>query len=259
MYSGQLPSAKEQNLADGDICHICNGSTFIPFIDEYGVTRAKECECRKKIIMKNRLRFANIPVSYSGMQLKTFSTSVYKKSESKETISIACESVKFYLENFDKMNDKGMGLYFYSSTKGSGKTRMMASIANELMNNNVQVKFAVSTNILQEIKNTWEKDSEYTESRLLDYLATAEVLMIDDFGTEKYSEWVNNKFYQIINERYVNSKVTILTSNSSLKNIAYDDRITNRLMERTYEIQFPEESIREYIAEKNNAELLESF
>ena len=86
-----------------------------------------------------------------------------------------------------------------------------------------------------------------------------EILIIDDFGTEQVASWINDRFYQIINDRYVNKKVTIFTSNIELEKLQYDDRITNRIKETTYQIHFPEESIRGYIAEKNNRDMIEKL
>lgn len=206
------------------------------------------------------MRFADIPDAFSGMGLKTFRADVYRKTESKPIIITACKTVKEYISNFAEYQERGIGLYIYSSTKGSGKTRMAASIANELMQTlEKQVKFAVSTTILNEIKRSWDKNSEYTENRLLDHLTTTEILVIDDFGTEKVTDWVGDKFYHIVNERYINKKVTIFTSNENLKSLKYDDRIVNRIKEMTYQIQFPEESVRDYIAESHNQEMLKKI
>ena len=73
------------------------------------------------------------------------------------------------------------------------------------------------------------------------------------------ASWINDRFYQIINDRYVNKKVTIFTSNIELEKLQYDDRITNRIKETTYQIHFPEESIRGYIAEKNDRDMIEKL
>ena len=153
-----------------------------------------------------------------------------------------------------------MGLYIVSRTKGSGKTRMAASIANELVKKHKkQVKFAVSTRILDEIRNTWKKDSEYAESRLIDQLCLADVLIIDDFGVERISPWVQEKFYNIINERYIHKKVTIYTSNVPIEELNYEDRITSRIKEVSYLMEFPEESVRDLIAKQHNKEMLEKL
>ena len=90
---------------------------------------------------------------------------------------------------------------------------------------------------------------------MLDDLIKAEILIIDDFGTEKAKDWISEAFYSIINGRYSDMKITIFTSNMSIGNLDYDKRITNRIMERNYIIPFPEESVRELIAQGNNEEL----
>lgn len=141
----------------------------------------------------------------------------------------------------------------WSDTKGSGKTMVAAALANELINEHHRyVKFATSLDILDEIRNTYNKSSEETESKLLKDLVTSEFLIIDDFGTERATDWAGEKFYQIVNKRYVNKKVTIYTSNYDLRTLKYDDRITNRIKERSYIAHFPEESVREVIAREQN-------
>lgn len=203
--------------------------------------------------MRRRLAFAEIPEHFRGLTLKQFKASVYRRPESREAVLAASRMVKVYLDHFGEMQGRGMGLYLYSETKGSGKTMMIAGIANELLRGH-SVKFSTSLRILNEIKAAWD-GGVGTESRLLDAMATCEILVVDDFGTERPSGWVNEKFYHIINERYVARRVTLFTSNSSLDSLDYDDRVTSRIRECTYQIAFPEESVRDYIAEGNDKEL----
>lgn len=240
---------------DSDVCPICEGREWILKIKD-GVEIAVPCKCREKAVMSRRLRFADIPEAFRGMDLRSFRMDVYRKQESKKMVSDACKIIKTYLDDFESQKERGMGLYIWSRTKGSGKTRIAAGIANELMKS-YAVKFAVSLNILQEIKNTWRRDVAGSESQLLDALSTTDILIIDDFGVEAPAAWINDKMYQIINERYINQKVTIFTSNDPLDKISYDDRITNRIKERTYQIAFPEESVRDHIAERMQEEIIE--
>lgn len=239
---------------DSDICPYCQGTTWILDAKTNYVT---PCRCREKTIMDRRLRFAALPEALKDIDLKSFRASAYQKPESQEVCRAACRIIKIYLDAFEDMHEAGMGLYLWSRTKGSGKTRMAASIANELMRSkNKQVKFATSLSIIQEIKNTWGDKEKRNESRLLDALATTDILIIDDFGTEQPALWINDKFYQIVNERYIQRRVTILTSNYALDSLSYDDRITNRLKERTYQIAFPEESIRDRLSQDNNRSMI---
>lgn len=245
----------QETSRDSDVCPICEGREWILKIKD-GVEIAVPCKCREKAVMSRRLRFADIPEAFRGMDLRSFRMDVYRKQESKKMVSDACKIIKTYLDDFESQKERGMGLYIWSRTKGSGKTRIAAGIANELMKN-YAVKFAVSLTILQEIKNTWCRDAAGSESQLLDALSTTDILIIDDFGVEAPAAWINDKMYQIINERYINQKVTIFTSNDPLDKLSYDDRITNRIKERTYQIAFPEESVRDHIAERMQEEIIE--
>lgn len=227
-------------------CPLCNGTYWI--ITESGA--AKRCNCFESEKQKRRLRFANIPETYKDVTLGNFDATVYKLAESQNAIQTAIRLVNVYLEDFEEYHEGGKGLYLWSNEKGSGKTRMAASVANELLKNH-QVKFATSMAILNEIRASWNKSKEYSESQLLDDLVNADILVIDDFGTEQVKDWINEKFYHIINERYINRKVTIYTSNSEVEKLQYDRRIIDRVREKVYQVHFPEESVRERIAKVN--------
>lgn len=229
------------------ICSICHGTYWI--INENGI--AARCECWKEELNKRKLRFATIPEAYKNETLDNVKLSMYKQAESKQLIDKALKGIKLYLSELKESNVSNMGLFLYSETKGSGKTKTMAAIANNLIKDH-QVKFATSLAILNEIKSTWNKGNDYTESKLVDDLVNTEILIIDDFGTEESKEWSNERFYHIINERYINKKITMYTSNYDVRKLRYDNRIVNRVIETTYQFHFPEESVREYIAMIND-------
>lgn len=216
----------------------------------------KECDCglRQKQIQEGKLKFAAIPETYKDITLKDLVPKHYTKPESKASFKAIAQNVKQYLDELYKNIEDGKGIYFWSSTKGSGKTMLAAALANELIREHHRyVKFATSLDILDEIRATYSKrDSEDSESKLLKDLVTSEFLVIDDFGTERATDWAGEKFYQIVNKRYINKKVTFYTSNYDLRTLKYDDRITNRIRERSYIAHFPEESVREVIARREN-------
>lgn len=81
------------------------------------------------------------------------------------------------------------------------------------------------------------------------------MLVIDDLGVERYVDWIAERMYHIINERYVNKLATIYTSNVPYNELIYDDRIQNRILERSIMVKFPEESIRRKIADDRRREL----
>jgi DNA replication protein DnaC len=248
----------ELDSQDSDVCPVCRGTGWKRWRDADGIEWGARCDCGlvERQILERKLEFANLPAAFQCLELKTFSLDAYRSTQGRKTAAQACAAIKYYLDNLDGMKVQGMGLYLYSATKGSGKTRMAASIANELIRNRrMQVRFAGSTRIVQEIKATW-KNENYSESDLLNALISAQVLVIDDFGTEMPKDWIGEKFYSIINGRYQDKLVTIFTSNMSLNDLKYDDRITSRIKERTFQIPFPEESVRDAIAEENRQKML---
>lgn len=253
-----IDTSKKSQTQKMNVCGKCNGTGWFSYIGEDGLFYAKECDCGMLETERenNKLKFANIPEMYKNVSFKDVSSRYFKNPDDKNSIKAASDGVKFWINNMDAMVEQGRGLYFWSQTKGSGKTMMMSALANELMNEHgKKVKFATSSDILDEIRSSYNKDSDTHESKLLSDLVTVEFLAIDDMGCEKVTDWVSEKFYQIVNKRYLNKKVTFFTSNYEIKNLPYDDRIGNRIRERCFSIHFPETSVREFIAWEHEKEL----
>lgn len=255
----------QKNSSSEDICPICQNTGWKISFDGENQPYAEECECgmRKREIHRSRLKFAEIPETFKDVRLDNFKKSVYQKQDSRDMIIDVAKAVRYWLQNLDAMKMRGIGLYIYSGTRGSGKTRLVASIANELVEKyDTQVKFCTSIQILQEIKETWGKKRDYeheTEKKLIDTLADTDILIIDDFGAEQEKGWIDERFYSIINGRYVNKKITLFTSNLSLGDLKYDERIKSRIKERVLQIPFPEESVRDCISESLKQEMIQSL
>ena len=214
---------------------------------EDGQEFASECSCkyRQKSRRDSMRFFASIPDAYRDSRLYDFDLDVYQSERSRETVKNAFDLVKCWYSDFAEMRKKGMGLYICSRAKGSGKTRLAVSIANEfLKDSSVSVKFAATLQIFEEFKKSWGKDAEVRESDLSLELMNVDVLILDDFGTEvSGNAWMKERLYSIINARYVENKIMIFTSNhylSELQELGFDERILDRIREKTYRIVFPE-------------------
>lgn len=86
--------------------------------------------------------------------------------------------------------------------------------------------------LLFDFKRSYDRDVDETEGDLLDRLASLHLLVLDDFGVEKISDWAYQLLYLIVNRRYSHNKTTIFTSNFSLEQISAqlgDDRLTSRI------------------------------
>jgi DNA replication protein DnaC len=93
-------------------------------------------------------------------------------------------------------------------------------------------KFLPSTEFFLEIKETYDKKNQ-TESEVISNYSFYDILVIDDLGAEKISEWSRQLFYILLDRRYRDMKQTIITSNLSLKEVSerLDDRIASRIAE----------------------------
>ena len=230
-------------------CPLCHGAGGFWIFNKHSQDTWKPCKCYYDRMKERKLAFANIPVKYKDDTFDTYRTDIYKAHAAMEKLKELCRA---YVDGFDGI-DKG--LYIYGETKGSGKTKMVCTIGNELMKRNHDVKFATMGTILSKIKDTYNKESEYTEDRLKDQLKTVEVLIIDDLGMESQTKWVNDTVYDIINYRYNDKKKTIYTSNVSLKDMDYDDRIVSRIAGDTMQIAWANESIRDVESIENGMQL----
>lgn len=90
---------------------------------------------------------------------------------------------------------------------------MACSIANELIKMQKSVIFGSTIKLFGIIKKSYNNEIEENESKIISEFINCDVLIIDDLGKEKPSEWVLEKLYYIINERYEHSKPIIITTN----------------------------------------------
>lgn len=211
-------------------------------------------------VLENKLQFASIPKEFKGYTVESFDLSLYQSAEAREKAEMAKVLCTNYVNDFLNIRESGKGLYMYSHVKGSGKTRMAASIANDIvMQYRISAKFATTIQILDEIKRTWsdtgdEKSQEQklTEQRFLQEIIEVPVLVLDDIGVEKMSPWVNEKFYNILNGRMIQKQITIFTSNCVIEQLMFDERIINRILKMALPVPFPDESVRASLAKAEN-------
>lgn len=96
---------------------------------------------------------------------------------------------------------------------GVGKTHLACSIANELIVNGKTVIYGTLINLLSEIRNSYNIENNINELEILKLYKTADLLIIDDLGKEKPSEWGLEKLFTIINSRYENDLSVVITTN----------------------------------------------
>lgn len=245
-------------------CEKCRDTGWEMVKEPDGHEFCRECSCGylQRYRLNGRLKFATIPKEFEGQTVDNFQTDCYSTAANRELAAMAQTIAKRYVEKFDEIQETGKGLYFYSRVKGSGKTRLAVSIANDLIEKKfIQAKFATTIQILDQIKATWGgiSKNEESEQKLIHDIVSVPVLVIDDIGVEAVKDWINERFYNILNGRMIEKRVTIFTSNCKIEELNFDDRITNRIVKMALPVQFPDESIRTAIARKENDDLLDKL
>lgn len=163
-------------------------------------------------------------------------------------------TVNNYIVKYETLQEKGMGLYIFSKTKGSGKTMLSCCILNELSKRYVgSVKFVNALDLLEMTKKGFNQDDQEIEN-----LYICQVLVIDDIGVQLDREWVNTVFYRLINERYGSRKATIYTSNMAINDLKMDDRIVDRIESTSFEVHLPEVPLRSILRQEEKEKLMKN-
>lgn len=131
--------------------------------------------------------------------------------EENENNKNVLKNLKKYTQNLvDDITKKGVIIV---GPNGVGKTHLACSIANELMINGKTVIYGNLINLLSEIRNSYNMENNINELEILKLYKTAKLLIIDDLGKEKPSEWGLEKLFTIINSRYENDLPVVITTN----------------------------------------------
>ena len=129
---------------------------------------------------------------------------------------------------------------FITGAYGVGKTYLASCIANEIIKNGKSVIFGTLIQLLDFIRDSYS-DSEVSDKDYLNLYSSVELLIIDDLGKEKPTEWVLEKLFLIVNNRYNNYLPIVITTNYNRnqlrerlcinKNYSIVDSIISRLYE----------------------------
>lgn len=193
------------------------------------------------------------PEYFQNRTIDRFVVELYSYGEHRDIARKALNRTVKYLKNMDKVLNEysGKGLYYYSKQRGTGKTFLSTILGNELSRMGYRVRWYGMTNLIQEIKAGFDRESSTSSAEIINLARNAEILILDDIGVEKQSAWLNETVYTILDHRMSQCKPTIFTSNTLPEELGYDERIVDRIRRMTELIQLPEESIRRMMNQRN--------
>ena len=160
----------------------------------------------------------------------------------------------FYVENWPTMQAENIGYLLWGGV-GTGKSYFAGCVANALMEQEVAVRMTNFALILNDLTASFEGRNEY-----ITRLCRAPLLILDDFGMERGTEYSLEQVYNVIDSRYRSRRPLIVTTNLSLQDLQHPQdtahaRIYDRLLEMCAPIRFSGENFRRATAQDKLARL----
>jgi len=261
-----VPNDKSEEERIGDdrpeaVCPVCGAPMTLVFMDNpsYLKITGKEphwaglpcgaCE-RKRVIReleerseeasRNRL---NALIADSMLRErfldKTFANFIpFGKGKEKQlyVLSVA----KDFADDFDRHRRIGTWLLFMGNV-GAGKSHLCAAVINQLVRAGRTALFTKAPRLLREVKETFNRDSEVTQSEIIARMGELDLLVIDEVGIQFGTDTERMILYEILDLRYEAMRPVILTTNiTDLKSLEklLGERIIDRLFEGESKIVF---------------------
>jgi len=186
-------------------CPVCDGTTW-KTIEVDGVKRVTRCDCIRASAAARLLADARIPRRYQHCDLENYVAYNEQLTKAQQLAGRLAESFPVV--------DKGL---FFQGPPGVGKTHLAVAVLRQtITTRGARGIFYDTRDLLKVIRSTYDPVNRTQEMDVLRPVIEADLLVLDDLGAEKTSEWVEETLNLIVNARYSEKRTTIFTSN-------YDD------------------------------------
>jgi DNA replication protein DnaC len=226
----------ENNL----ICPICDGTGWIN-VGPKQEKRVARCNCFLENRAQRLIKLANIPARHEESEFSNY------KTGSSNVLAAAKGSAQNWADQYP-LDRTG---FLFSGPSGVGKTHLSVAIIKQLMKKGVSCLFCDYRDLLKQIQNSYNPSVQTTELELLRPVFKAEVLILDDLGAVKPTQWVWDSVSIVLNTRYNDDRTTIITTNfedgpakslggspaqSAAREETLGDRIGERMRSRLFEM-----------------------
>ncbi|MBE3099302.1 MAG: ATP-binding protein [Planctomycetes bacterium] len=212
-------------------CAVCDDTGW-NVVEEDSTRRVVRCACWREALVAALMRDARIPRRYQHCELANFI--VYRN----EPLTNAVTRARRFAEAFPVV-DKGL---FLIGPPGIGKSHLAVAVLRQVIRERGALGlFYDVRELLKIIRSTYDPVVRTTEIQILRPVMEADLLVLDDLGAEKTSEWVGETLNLIVNTRYNERRLTIFTSNYEEKEDRTDPdsllvRVGARMHSRLYEM-----------------------
>lgn len=218
-------------------CSICKDTGYL----EGG----ERCNCLKQELASRAYRMSNIGGVLQKENFKTFNIEVFSANKfpgedmtPRENMVDIVGIAEGFIDRFDEAN--GENLLFYGTT-GLGKTFLCNCIAKALLDKNKIVIYQTAFTILDILeRRKFGKDTSEVNDYQYNLLFDADLLIIDDLGTEVTNTFTNAEIFNIVNTRIIAGKKTLISTNLTPSEISdiYSDRVFSRILARFAPLKF---------------------
>ena len=251
IYCGKCNTPKETKIKIGDV-----PETIVRCLCECAKKEEEKHEQQAKVNARRESIVESIQdlASIGAGRMPRFSFDMCDGSN-----KALAERMKKYAKNFDAVYEKNIGLILYGNT-GAGKTFFAECIADALIKNG---RFALITSV-SGIVNAMTANFNENSARLLNYIKNVDLLILDDYGTERDTSFMNEHLFDIIDARYTSGRPMIITTNFSPEAMKANTsihvrRIIERLTESCVAIEVKGESRRGVKANEKIQQLQDIF
>lgn len=205
----------------------------------------KRCNCFKQALVNRAYRMSNLEnvlrlQNFQNFDIDIFSNEKYEGEDltPRENMIDIVGIAEGFIDTFEENN--GYNLLFYGST-GLGKTFLSNCIAKALLDRQKIVIYQTAFTIMDILeRRRFRNDKDKLVEYQYDLLFGADLLIIDDLGTELTNTFTNAEIFNIVNTRLISGKKTIISTNLTPKEISqtYTDRIFSRILDKFIPLKF---------------------
>ncbi len=189
-------------------CPECGGTGFV-YVAREGREYAQPCQCRRAAQGGvDPAEHCRIPPRYEHCTFDNFEPRT-------GSLLDAVSKARRYCEGYPYLGpaEEGLGLLF-NGDSGVGKTHLAVAILKLLVEKKgVRGQFWDFHALIREIKNSYNPETLTTELQVLEPVVETDLLLLDDLGAWKMTDWMNDTLFYILNSRYMAKRSTIITTN----------------------------------------------
>jgi len=205
------------------VCPRCHGAGYLRYdvpADDPRFSELIMCDCTQaELEAKRRQQLEKRSLLVGDLETKTFESWKQKFPHGrppKDSPDAAFRIAKIYAEDLNPVEKPWLFLF---GPQGTGKTHLAAAVAHKRIAQGQPAIFMNVPDLLMHLRRAFSPTSEVTHDDLFESIRTTPMLILDDLGRQRETEWAQEKMYQLINHRYNLRLPTVITMNDDAHEI----------------------------------------